>query len=103
MSKEEWYSDGLSFECTQCGNCCTGPPGFVWFDRDELHAMAEYVGMTPKKFQQTYARKIQGQYSLNETLTEHGYDCVFLRRDEEGLSEAALRGARAFCAWTRAG
>ena len=26
-----WYADGLSFECTMCGNCCTGPPGAVWF------------------------------------------------------------------------
>ena len=25
-----WYADGLRFTCTQCGNCCTGQPGFVW-------------------------------------------------------------------------
>ena len=39
-----WYADGLPFTCTQCGDCCTGDPGYVWvtdevmqfFDGDEL-------------------------------------------------------------------
>ncbi|MFM1805538.1 MAG: hypothetical protein RL136_2417, partial [Planctomycetota bacterium] len=26
-----WYAEGLRFECTQCGNCCSGGPGAVWF------------------------------------------------------------------------
>ena len=26
----EWYRDGLRFECTRCGACCTGAPGYVW-------------------------------------------------------------------------
>ena len=29
-SAEPWYAGGLRFACTQCGNCCTGGPGFVW-------------------------------------------------------------------------
>ena len=41
----EWYADGLRFSCTQCGNCCTGPPGAVWFNEDEGKAMADKVGV----------------------------------------------------------
>ena len=36
----EWYAEGLRFGCTQCGNCCTGPPGAVWFTAEEGRAMA---------------------------------------------------------------
>ena len=39
------YADGLRFECTQCGNCCTGPPGRVWFSEEEGEAMAENLGV----------------------------------------------------------
>ena len=35
---EPWYRDGLRFQCTQCGNCCTGDPGVVW--PYNLHAQA---------------------------------------------------------------
>lgn len=76
----EWYSQGLRFECTQCGNCCTGPPGAVWFNESEAIAMAEHVGMTVKEFRRTYARKLDEGWSLNEVKTERGFDCVFLDR-----------------------
>ena len=44
-SKQEWYKDGLAFQCTQCGNCCTGPPGAVWFNDKEAEEMAAELGM----------------------------------------------------------
>ena len=39
-----WYADGLRFACTQCGNCCTGEPGFVWVNDAEIAAIAEVRG-----------------------------------------------------------
>ncbi|MFM7740581.1 MAG: YkgJ family cysteine cluster protein, partial [Planctomycetota bacterium] len=27
---EPWYKDGLRFQCSQCGDCCTGGAGYVW-------------------------------------------------------------------------
>ena len=38
-----WYRYGLSFECTQCGNCCTGGPGFVWVEEEEIRAIADFL------------------------------------------------------------
>jgi len=76
----EWYAQGLRFSCTQCGNCCTGPPGWVWFDEAEGRRMAERLGMTPAAFLKKYAHKIDGRWSLKDYQTEHGYDCVFLDR-----------------------
>ena len=37
--KTKWYQAGLRFGCTQCGNCCSGPPGYVWVNREEIRAI----------------------------------------------------------------
>jgi len=76
----EWYASGLRFECTGCGACCTGPPGYVHFNDDEAQAMANRVGLTTEQFRKAYARKSPMGWSLREHKTAHGYDCVFLDR-----------------------
>jgi Fe-S-cluster containining protein len=98
MSKqktEEWFDKpdptgrtetgeiGLRFTCTQCGNCCTGPTGYVLFNDTEARAMAKTLGISKQAFLDEYTHEtILGQ-SLNENHTEHGYDCIFLTRDEK--------------------
>ena len=39
---EPWYQDGLRFRCTRCGHCCTGTPGNVWINEEEIAAIAEF-------------------------------------------------------------
>ena len=71
---EPWYRDGLRFSCTQCGNCCTGAPGFVWVSSVELAALADYLG---QPVEQTFARHIRlvnGEMSLVERPNG---DCEF--------------------------
>lgn len=89
-----WYADGLRFTCTQCGNCCTGPPGYVWFDAAELDAMAAHFNLTAAEFRRRYAHKIDGRWSLNEVKTVHGYDCVFLDRTPEGKALCTIYAVR---------
>ena len=76
----EWYADGLRFECTMCGNCCTGPPGAVWFDDEEGAAMAARIGVDRRVFYREYARREGDRWSLRETPTKFGLDCIFLDR-----------------------
>jgi len=76
----EWYAEGLSFECTQCGNCCTGGPGAVWYSDEEAQAMADELGVSLEAFTKTYTRRLFGKRSLREHRTKHGYDCIFLDR-----------------------
>ena len=93
-SSKPWYGDGLKFSCTQCGNCCTGPPGYVWFTPDEGDAMAAHLGLDPKIFLRRYAHQVDGRWTLNEQKTPHGYDCVFLDRTNEGKAICGLYRSR---------
>jgi len=76
-----WYAAGLRFECTGCGNCCTGPPGTVWFTPDEARDMAAALGVAAAAFHKKHAHKVDGRWSLRERRTDQGYDCVFLDRE----------------------
>ena len=72
-----WYRDGLSFECTRCGACCTGAPGYVWVDADEIVRLAAFRGETVDQFSQKYVRRVGNRYSLIE---KPGGDCIFWDR-----------------------
>ena len=73
-SQQPWYNDGLHFECTQCGNCCTGDPGFVWADEAELEAIAEYLGKTVGEVRLFHTRLSGRRVSLTEYANG---DCTF--------------------------
>ena len=97
MSENEqqpWYADGLHFTCHQCGNCCTGPPGYVWFSATEGKAIAEHLGLSEAEFYRRYARKKRGRYSLTEVKRGDQYDCVFLQRDEHGKALCSIYPVR---------
>lgn len=80
-SEQEWYGAGLHFTCSQCGNCCTGAPGFVWFHDEELEAMAGRLGIGPDAFLLRYARREGEGWSLREVRRGEDHDCIFLRQD----------------------
>ena len=82
--KECWYAAGLTFACTQCGNCCTGAPGYVWFDAEEAEAIAAHLQLDVDAFRGRYARQTFGRWTLDERRNAQGqYDCVFLVRREQ--------------------
>ena len=75
MSNPWWYDEGLRFECTECGACCSGEPGYIWVNQDEIHSMAAAIGIAPEDFEKAYVRR-EGR---RRTLTERpGGDCVML-------------------------
>ncbi len=77
MAKEKWYVAGLSFECTQCGNCCSGEPGYVWATKEEIAGIAKFLGRTDGTLDKKYLRRVGLRYSLTE---KPGGDCIFLKR-----------------------
>lgn len=92
--KEPWFGDGINFSCTQCGNCCTGPSGFVWFDDDEAQAMADHLGVDVDVFYERYAHRAMGRWTLDEVKRGGLYDCVFLNKDEDGKRGCSIYPVR---------
>ena len=45
-----------AFQCTGCGDCCTGAPGFVWVNKEDIAALAADVGMDAEFEAQLCAR-----------------------------------------------
>jgi len=73
-----WYSSGLAFECTQCGNCCSGPTaGYVWVTETEILSLASAIGMADQleEFENKFTRRVGMQTSLVEYSDG---DCIFL-------------------------
>lgn len=87
---DEWFSlpdpqsgeSGLRFSCTMCGNCCSGPEGYVLIDDDEAHALANRLNLPLHEFLERFARVTSLGVSLTEKLSPFGQDCVFLDRDK---------------------
>ena len=78
----DWIpEEGLRFECTACGACCTGPPGYVSYSEAEGRARAQRFGLTVEEFEATYSHETPMGRSIREVETEHGFDCVFLDRE----------------------
>lgn len=71
--KQPWYHEGLQFKCTQCGDCCTGAPGFVWLNKAEISALAKRCNTDEQTFEDTYVMQVGIRKSLKEF--ENG-DCV---------------------------
>lgn len=72
-----WFEDGLRFRCTRCGNCCTGEPGFVWVNAEEVTAIAEYRQESEEEIREVYSRATPRGRTLREKANG---DCVFFDR-----------------------
>ncbi len=87
---QEWFTkpdspergQGLRFGCTMCGNCCTGPPGFVLVSDEEIAALAKRLGVSAQEFTDGYTHMMSEGRSLNEVKFGSLNDCVFLDREK---------------------
>jgi Fe-S-cluster containining protein len=73
-SEKVWYRDGLRFECTRCGNCCTGAPGYVWLTNKEILTIARLVELPKAEFLAVYTKRAPRGVTLREKANG---DCVF--------------------------
>jgi Fe-S-cluster containining protein len=93
-----WYKNGLSFRCTGCGKCCTGFPGYVWVDEDEIQKMAEFLGISIDLFKRKYTRQRDNRYALIE-LPSRNFDCIFLQDKQCRVYAVRPRQCRTFPFW----
>jgi Fe-S-cluster containining protein len=100
VKKEPWYEDGLRFECTGCGKCCSGPKGAVYIDNEELVAMAETLNLAPKDFKRLYVKNRGNRLSLVELKQSDGqYACVFLKSNRCTVYQARPVQCRTYPFW----
>jgi Fe-S-cluster containining protein len=86
----EWFAQpsgpegglGLRFSCTMCGNCCSGPSGYVLVNDAECAALAKRLGISTEEFMARYTHMMELGRSLNERSGPYGLDCVFLDREK---------------------
>ena len=88
MPSKPWYQDGLRFQCTQCGDCCTGAPGYVWVNGEEIATLAAEVELDVAEFEKKYVRKVGVRKSLVEFPNG---DCVFF---DNQARKCTVYGAR---------
>ena len=95
---DDWFSDGLSFECTRCGDCCRGEPGYVWVTLEEAGAIAASVAMPFRDFESSCLRRIGRKMSL---LEKPNGDCI-LWQDGKGCTVYDVRPlqCRTFPFWS---
>lgn len=75
MPVAPWYKDGLKFTCSQCGDCCTGAPGYVWVNQDEIEQIAKLMGHHDvQEFEKRFVRRVGQRKSLKEYANG---DCIF--------------------------
>jgi Fe-S-cluster containining protein len=97
-SEQPWYHDGLKFTCSGCGDCCTGAPGYVWVNKEEIAQLAELVELTAEEFEDKYTRRIGTRRSLREFSNG---DCVFFDNESRkcGVYSARPRQCRTWPFW----
>lgn len=95
--EEPWYSEGLRFQCQRCGKCCRGDPGYVWVEKDEARAAAEFLGISPKEFLSRHCRRVFTRISLIE---HPNGDCVFYGPEGCRIYPVRPRQCRTFPFWT---
>jgi Fe-S-cluster containining protein len=93
-----WYQEGLSFSCTQCGKCCTGAPGYVWVDTEEMRKMAEFLNLALADFKRLYVRRIGQKFALVERKSQN-HSCVFYQNQKCQVYAARPLQCRAYPFW----
>lgn len=94
---DPWYKNGLRFACTECGACCTGSPGYVWLEEQDIVAMCGLLNLSREEFIVKYTRQIGHRLSLKEDLKN--YDCVFLKNNRCTIYSARPKQCRTFPWW----
>ncbi len=72
---DEFYRDGLRFECQpNCGSCCS-QKGDVYVHRDDVRRLATFLRLPIRQLRRRFLRRIENRIALADN--EHGA-CVFL-------------------------
>lgn len=95
--EKPWFQEGLRFGCTECGQCCTGSPGYAWVSLDEIVAISKYLKLSIDDFAKHYLRQVGEEYALLEHPIS--FDCVFLKERKCQIYPVRPKQCRTFPWW----
>lgn len=73
-----FYRKGLQFECAQCGNCCTGEPGYVWLSDWDIATISSFLGVEQRTFLRNYTKIVTVFGEKRCSLIEKSQNaCIF--------------------------
>ncbi len=66
MSGKPWYSNGLRFQCSQCGDCCKnhGSYTYVYLAQADIDAITGFLELGREEFLARYCIREEGRISL---------------------------------------
>jgi Fe-S-cluster containining protein len=99
MKNNNFYADGLRFECQGSGKCCTshGEYGFVFLTLEDRKRMAQHFKMATQQFTKKFCQKIQGYFHLREEPGKP--DCMFLKNKRCSIYGARPTQCRTWPFW----
>ena len=61
-----FFDHGIRFECQKCGACCTGGPGYIYVDDQEVRRIARFLDISRDVFVDRYLYPFRDSYSIAE-------------------------------------
>jgi Fe-S-cluster containining protein len=96
---KEWWREGVRFECTGSGKCCTshGEFGFVYLSLEDRQRFAKHFKIRTAEFTRKYCEKTGGIWHLKEDPKNP--DCMFLKGKSCGAYEGRPTQCRTWPFW----
>lgn len=96
-SAGNFYSAGIRFECTGCGQCCKtrGSYSYIYVTLEERRRLATHLRMKTAAFTRRYCEKTAGLFHLREPAK----DCAFLQGERCSVYEARPGQCRTWPFW----
>ena len=98
LTDSPWYKSGVKFSCQAgCVRCCGGAPGDVFVSRDEIDAIAAFMEIPVREFEDSFVRHYSsGRMSLTE---KRNGDCILLNEKGCGVYNVRPKQCRDYPFW----
>ena len=75
---ENFYRDGLSFECQRCSKCCRHDPGYVFLSVKDIERLSALFGISGSDFLKKYTKTVNlGGFQRISLIEKKNNDCIF--------------------------
>lgn len=92
-----FFDNGLRFECTQCGHCCSASPGKVFLSDEEADRIAAFLRLDPDVFRKEHL--VTAPYSEASLREKPDHDCIFLVDGKCSIYEVRPEQCRTYPFW----